>query len=424
MSQDTRTLDRQNSPEDAENAENQQRPPHSEATPGSTAVGVVLVVGLAFLVYWLSRGIPTWSEGSALEDVVRPIEFPVYAIIIGFLFNAILSALGVHGKLAAAFRTELFIKTGLVLLGATVNINLVISAALPSIIQALVLITSVFLFTWWFASLFGIDKQLRALLASALSICGVSAAVAAAGAVHARKEQLAYVAGLVIVFAVPAIFVLPWLVDVFGLEPTVAGAWIGGNIDTTAAVTAAGTIAGPEVLEYATVVKLTQNALIGIVAIALSLYFTLKIAPQEEADRATAAGEHSSSAAEGGTRTTTVAAPPAQKPGLADVWSRFPKFVLGFLAASIIVSTLLYFWPEGTALGDQVSSGVSAASSLQTLFFTLAFVSIGLEFKAGALKEAGWKPILVFFGGTIMNLIVGLALALLLFGVLFAGWLS
>lgn len=391
--------------------------PTDQPTPAGTAVGVVLVVGLAFLVYWLSRGIPTWSEGSALEDIVRPIEFPVYAIIVGFTFNAILNGLGIHGRLAAAFRTELYIKTGLVLLGATVNINVIISAALPSILQALVLITTVFLFTWWFAGLFGLDKQLRALLASALSICGVSAAVAAAGAVQARKEQLAYVAGLVIVFAVPAIFVLPWLVDVFGLSATVAGAWIGGNIDTTAAVTAAGTIAGEDVLEYATIVKLTQNALIGIVAIALSLYFTLKIAPQEEAERIAAEG---GTTAEAGPATAVKAA----RPGAREIWQRFPKFVLGFLIASVVVSVLLYFWPEGSAIGDQVSSGVDAASSLQTLFFTLAFVSIGLEFKAGALKEAGWKPILVFFAGTVMNLVVGLAVALFLFGFLFAGWLS
>lgn len=176
-------------------------------------------------------------------------------------------------------------------------------------------------------------------------------------------------------------------------------------------MTAAGTIAGDDVLEYATIVKLTQNALIGIVAIALSLYFTLKIAPQEEAERAAAAGG-------------APAAAKAARPDAREIWQGFPKFVLGFLITSVAVSILLYIWPEGTAVGDQVSSGVSAASSLQTLFFTLAFVSIGLEFKAGALKETGWKPILVFFAGTVMNLVVGLAVALFLFGWLFAGWLS
>lgn len=395
-------------------AQGHEQKPHAEpntrqppATPATTAVGVVLVVGLAVLVYWLSRSVPSWAEGTALESIARPIEFPVYAIIVGFTANAVLNGLGLHSRFSAAFRTELFIKTGLVLLGASVNINVIVSAALPAILQGLILITTVFLFTWWFSGLFGLDKQLRALLASALAICGVSAAVAAAGAVQARKEQLAYVAGLVIIFAVPAIFLLPWLVDVFGLEATVAGAWIGGNIDTTAAVTAAGTIAGEEVLEYATIVKLTQNAMIGFVAIALSLYFTLKVAPNES-----------------GVVPSSVKPAEVKRPGARDLWRRFPKFVLGFLAASILVSLLLYFWPEGTGIGDQVVAGTDAASSLQTFFFTLAFVSIGLEFKAGALKEAGWKPVLVFFAGTVANLVIGLVVALLLFGVLFAGWLS
>ena len=106
--------------------------------------------------------------------------------------------------------------------------------------QALVLISGVFGFTWWLGGMLGLDDKLRALLAAAVSICGVSAAIAAAGAVQAQKEQLAYAASLVIVFALPSIFLLPWLADLLGLVRAVAGAWIGGNIDTTAAVTAAG----------------------------------------------------------------------------------------------------------------------------------------------------------------------------------------
>ena len=88
-------------------------------------------------------------------------------------------------------------------------------------------------FTWWLGGRLGLEDKLRALLASAVSICGVSAAIAAAGAVQAKREQLAYAASLVIAFALPSIFLLPWLADVFNLSDAVAGAWIGGNIDTT-----------------------------------------------------------------------------------------------------------------------------------------------------------------------------------------------
>ena len=154
----------------------------------------------------------------------------------------------------------------------------------------------------------GLDDKLRALLSSAISICGVSAAVAAAGAVQAKKEQLAYTASLVIVFAVPMIFLLPWASGQLGLSPAVTGAWIGGNIDTTAAVTAAGAMAGEDVLQIATIVKVTQNALLGLVAVLLTMYFTFKI--ERKAD--------------------------AGKPKLITLWHSFPKFVLGFLIASVV----------------------------------------------------------------------------------------
>ncbi|SUB48141.1 Uncharacterised protein [Nocardia brasiliensis] len=125
----------------------------------------------------------------------------------------------------------------------------------------------VFGFTWWLGGRLGLDDKLRALLSSAVSICGVSAAIAAAGAVQARREQIAYAASLVIIFALPSIFLLPWLADVLGLSDAVAGAWIGGNIDTTAAVAASGAIAGEQALQIATIVKTTQHALIGLIPV-------------------------------------------------------------------------------------------------------------------------------------------------------------
>nr|WP_275405336.1 putative sulfate exporter family transporter [Actinomyces sp. 565] len=341
--------------------------------------------------------VPVWSEGTWFGAIAGTIEFPVYAIALGFAANALLSTLGVIDRLSAAFRTEFFIKTGLVLLGSTVNINVIASAAAPAIIQALLMISTVFLFTWWIAGLLRVEPHLKALLATALSVCGVSAAVAAAGAVNAKREQLAYTAGLVVVFALPSIFLLPWLAALMGLSAPVAGAWIGGNIDTTAAVTAAGAVAGEDVLEFAAIVKMTQNALIGFVAVGLSLWFTLRV------DR--------------GTDGTA-----ASRPGWHEVWQRFPKFVLGFIAASVLVSAIAAAAP-GLVADDTswLSTGLASAKALQTLFFTLAFVSIGLEFRAGALREAGWKPVLVFLAGTLCNLVAGLLYAQALFGWVFGG---
>ena len=210
----------------------------------------------------------------------------------------------------------------------------------------------------------------------------MSAAIAAAGAVQARREQIAYAASLVILFALPSIFLLPWLADVFGLSDAVAGAWIGGNIDTTAAVAASGALAGEEALQIATIVKTTQNALIGLVAIALTAYFTLRIERTEGAAR----------------------------PTLGEFWARFPKFVLGFVAASVIGT--IYLQQVSAATGKE---HITLVNDLRTDFLILAFVSIGLEFSVRGLRAAGRRPVLVFGSAVLVNLAVGLGLSILLF---------
>ncbi|WP_433528582.1 YeiH family protein [Micromonospora sp. CA-263727] len=356
--------------------------------PGSfwafTAVGLLVVLVLAALTRYLEQNVPEWAAGTALEDIAAAIEYPVYAILLGLLGNLVVTLTGLRDRIAAAFRTEFFIKTGLVLLGASINLAVIASAAGPAIAQAILLISGVFLFTWWLAGRLGLEDKLRALLAAAVSICGVSAAIAAAGAVRARREQLAYTASLVIVFALPSIFLLPWLADLLGLEAAVAGAWIGGNIDTTAAVTAAGALAGEEALQIASIVKVTQNALMGVVAVALTAYFALYVERRAGAAR----------------------------PGLGELWRRFPKFVLGFVAASVIATWYL------DLAGSDGKATIAIVNDLRVWFFILAFVSIGLEVRVAALRQAGWRPVAVFGGATVFNLVLALGLA----SVLFAGF--
>ncbi|MEU5696609.1 putative sulfate exporter family transporter [Actinosynnema sp. NPDC020468] len=348
---------------------------------GYAVLGVVAVVLLSWAARYLSTSVPKWSKGTGFEGIGAAIEFPIYAILLGLLGNAVLGALGWRDRLAGGFRTEFFIKTGLVLLGASINLKVIADAAGPAIIQSVILISLVFGFSWWLGGKLGLDDKLRALLSAAVAICGVSAAIAAAGAVQARREQLAYSASLVIVFALPSIFVLPLLASWWGLDPKVAGAWIGGNIDTTAAVTAAGTLAGEQSLQYATIVKVTQNALLGVVAVALTAYFALKV---EKKSPTVSAGRQ--------------------------LWERFPKFVLGFLATSVIAT----FWlAQVSAPTGKAAIGV--VNDLRTWFLILAFVSIGLEFRAGALKQAGWRPVGVFAASTGVNVVAALGLALLLF---------
>ncbi|MFI6042837.1 YeiH family protein [Nocardia sp. NPDC051321] len=354
----------------------------SRPTVSAIVAGIAVVLVLGALTRFFDTHVPRWAADTPFKRVAKSIEFPVYAIVIGLLGNVILAKLALRDRLSAGFRTEFFIKTGVVLLGASINLKILVTAAGPSILQALLLITAVFGFTWWLGGRLGLDDKLRALLSSAVSICGVSAAIAAAGAVQAKREQIAYAASLVIIFALPSIFVLPWLADAFGLSDAVAGAWIGGNIDTTAAVAASGAIAGEKALQIATIVKTTQNALIGIVAIALTAYFTLKVE-----------------------RTAGAVRPSARQ-----FWERFPKFVLGFVAASVIGT--LYLQSADKKSG---AAHIAIINDLRTWFLIFAFVSIGLEFSLRGLREAGWRPIVVFGSAVVVNLAVGLGLSVLLF---------
>jgi uncharacterized integral membrane protein (TIGR00698 family) len=358
-----------------------ERPEKPSAGIGYAIAGVFVVIALGAATRFLEQQVPVWADGTPFERVAKSIEFPVYAIALGLIGNAALSRLALRDALSRGFRTEFFIKTGLVLLGASINLKVLVTAAGPAIIQALLLISIVFAFTWWLGGVLKLEDKLRALLASAVSICGVSAAIAAAGAVQAKREQLAYAASLVIAFALPSIFLLPWLSDVLNLSDAVAGAWIGGNIDTTAAVAASGAIAGEDALQIATIVKTTQNALIGVVAIALTAYFALKV-ERKSAEEA--------------------------RPSLGQFWERFPKFVLGFIAASII-GTLFLQWG-----GDK--SVITTVNDLRTWFLIFAFVAIGLEFSLKGLKEAGWRPVVLFASATVVNIVVALGLAVVLFG--------
>ena len=146
-------------------------------------------------------------------------------------------------------------------------------------------------------------------MAASVSICGVSAAIAASGAVLAKKEQLAYVTTLVILFALPLMIFMPWAAKAMGLSTDVAGAWIGGNIDTTAAVVGAGAVHSEAAMKVASIVKMSQNALIGVAAFLLALYWVMVVERK-----------------------------PEKKPSPMEIWNRFPKFVLGFIAASILAS--------------------------------------------------------------------------------------
>lgn len=304
------------------------------------------------------------------------LEYVIWALGFGLLLG---NTVRIPGWLAVAARSEFYIKIGLVLLGSTVLWREIVRAGVPGILQSLVVVFVVWSFSFWFARKLGVDEEFAAILSTAVSICGVSAAIAASGAVQGDRKKLSYTTTIVVLCAVPMLIVMPWIVTAFGIDEIVAGAWLGGTLDTTASVAAAAELVGPAATKVGTIVKFSQNLLLGLAAFFLAIWWTLR----KRVD--------------------------VERPSVRIIWERFPKFVLGFVAASLLFSFLVS--PETT---KQVSPVLGA---LRTAWFALAFVSIGLEARVSDLVQLeGGRPALAFVGAQAFNVVFTLIIAYLMFG--------
>ncbi|TDS10403.1 YeiH family protein [Sphingobacterium paludis] len=280
-----------------------------------------------------------------------------------------------------ALATELYVKIGLVLLGTTVIFGDILKAGSLGLMQALIVVLSVWYFSFWLCKKLKIDEEMSMMLSSAVSICGVSAAIATSGAIKGDPKKLSYVISLVLITAIPMMIVMPYLASWMGLSQEVTGAWLGGSIDTTGAVVASGSLVGEEALKISTIVKFSQNVLLGIAAFAISIYWTYS---------------KSKSAAH------------AEKPTLKVIWERFPKFVIGFVLASLLFSFVV---PSG-----QVAAVKESLKSVQGLWFALAFTSIGLETNFKDLfVHTNKKPLYAFLVAQFFNVLITLVIAILLF---------
>jgi uncharacterized integral membrane protein (TIGR00698 family) len=325
------------------------------------------------------------------------LSYAAWALVIGLLIS---NTIGTPKWLMAAVKTEMYIKTGLVLLGAEILFGKILKIGVPGLMVAWLVTPTVIIFMWLYGTriLKMVSKPLVMIIAAATSVCGVSAAIAVAAASRAKKEELTLAVGMTLIFTVLMMIFMPMFIHAMGMSPILGGAWMGGTIDSTGAVVAAGAFLGPNAETVAAVVKMIQNVLIGVVGFGVALFWITSV----ERD------------------------PNAPRPGLGEIWVRFPKFIVGFVAASIIFSfilTPLFSWlfaGDGLKL---VESAVikSFTNPLRGWFFCLAFVSIGLEsnFKELAKQMEGGKPMVLYVIGQSFNLILTLAIAWLAFMVLF-----
>jgi uncharacterized integral membrane protein (TIGR00698 family) len=348
--------------------------------PGALALGArparyAIAFPAVFVLAWLAQAAAGHKTASDLG-----LEYVIFALLAGL---AISNTIGTPAWLQEAVRTEYFIKTGLVIMGATLLFQEILQAGALGMLQAIAVVIVVWYFTFWLARRLRVDDEFGTMLATAVSICGVSAAIAACGAIQGDKKKLSYVASVVLIVAIPMMVLQPWIVKSFAIPDIVGGAWLGGTLDTTGSVVAAGALISEAAMKVGAIVKFSQNVLIGFAAFFLSVWWTLR---QQRADQ--------------------------DRPSAAVIWQRFPKFVLGFLAASLAFSFLV-----PAALVKETKTTLTA---LRTVWFALAFASIGLETRFTDLWSMGrGRPLLAFLGGQGVNLVWTLVLAWLIFGGLF-----
>lgn len=312
---------------------------------------------------------------SAEYTLNRYLEWAFWALIVGLVIS---NTVGVPKWLKPAVQTEYYIKSGLVVMGFSVLFSNIINFGLYGLGIAWIVTPVVIIFMWFFGTkVLKIDnKPLVITLATATSVCGTSAAIAAGASSKAKKTDLSLAVSISIIFTVIMMVFEPIIIKATGLGELMGGALIGGTVDSTGAVTVAGTALGETAQTAAVLVKSIQNILIGFIAFAVAIFFSTRV--------------------ENGNGKTNVSA--------TEIWYRLPKFILGFFAASLIASFV--FLP---AVGsDSVASINGVLDQYKNWAFVLAFTSIGLDTNFKEIKEQfkGGKPLTLYVVGQLFNIIL------------------
>jgi uncharacterized membrane protein YadS len=327
------------------------------------------------------------------------LEPPLVALGLGLL---VANTTGVPRWLEPGLRVEFYVKTGIVLLGAGLPLTLIAWAGPVAIVQAGIVSLVTFGVIYFTAVKLGLDRRLAATLGTGGAVCGVSGAIAVGGAVGAKKDQVSVAISLVVVWAIAMIFVLPLAARTLHLSTGVAGAWIGTSEFADAAGLAAaqtyggyaGNVPGIEGNAEAAVSAFTlmkvigRDVWIGVWAFVLSLVATTRW------ERTGVQG----------------------RPDAGEIWRRFPKFVLGFLVASAVITLVSRGYDYASYKKEVLPGLVAPLQALRTWTFTFAFLSIGLTTKIRELAAVGARPFYAFTLGVLVNGVLGFLLSTQVFG--------
>ncbi|MDE2089074.1 MAG: putative sulfate exporter family transporter [Gammaproteobacteria bacterium] len=341
-----------------------------------------------YILSLVTFSISAWSKAAYFN-----LEPPLVALILGLVLANVVR---IPTVLDAGFRVEYYIKLGIILLGATFPVTLILTAGPVAIVQATVIALTTCLIIYFLATrVFGLDKRLSAVIGTGGSVCGISASMAAAAAVGAKKDDVYTSVTLVVGWALVMILVLPFISRALGLNPAVAGAWIGTSEFADAAGFAAastyGKMAGNEdaAIKAFTLMKVIgRDVWIGIWSFAWALIATIVWEKKET----------------------------GTKPNAGEIWWRFPKFVIGFLLASILMTFVTGHYAAAEFNKVVKPDLIMPLVGLRTWAFVFCFLSIGLTTRFRELKPVGWKTFWAFTLGVAANVVLGFIMSVYVFG--------
>lgn len=377
------------------------------------AFALLFGTGLAVLGQSLSRFLPAflilfvvslliftasaWTQASRYN-----LEAPLLALALGLVVS---NTVRLPAWFQSGLRVEFYIKVGIVLLGATLPLTLLFWAGPVAVGQASIVSLATFFSIFLVGKALGLDRRFAAVLGVGGAVCGVSAAIASGGAVRARREDTSMAITLVVVWAIVMIFVLPFASRALGLSTAVAGAWIG----TSEFADAAGVAAAQA---YGDAARNAGGAIAGAPDAAVQAFTLMKVVGRDiwigiwAFVLAWVAATRWDGASADGVRA---------KVDAREIWSRFPKFVFGFVLASALLTWIASHYSLADYRKLVTPDLVAPISTLRTWAFTFCFLSIGLTTRLRSLTATGWRPLLAFTAGVVVNVIIGYVLSVHVF---------
>lgn len=345
-------------------------PSESQRTPPPSLVSLLPGVALLFAIGIagkLLQGGLTLLHTRYPHVFIPRIEYVLLAILIGL---AIGNTFGVSERFRPGVATyELWLKLGIVLVGARFLLQDVLHiGGLSLLLVAVELVLSLSVMTL-LGRIFKLPPKLTSLLAIGSSICGVTAIMAAQGAIEPEEEDTSTAIAAILTLGAIALVTFPAIGHLLHMSQQGYGVWAGLAVDNTAESLVTGALYGQDAGRWAILVKTARSSFIGFVVLGYAIYWSSR-----------------------------GLAPGVQHKGLF-LWQKFPKFILGFMAISVLATA-----------GFFTTGQITSLSNLANWAFLPAFAGVGLRTNLRDLTGQGWRPLIVGILGEVFIAFVTLAL--------------